>query len=358
MIGWKATSTDPRVASARIRCLNPLRELKRRGYPVELFAPTHTSQYDAVVYSKLYDQASYHEAVALKTGGVRVVLDLCDNHFYNPHGDPGLARAAEELRVMMDVADHLIASTQTLAGVMQTQLSVPRPISVIGDAVEDEIVELRGSVPGRWWDQLQLRRLTRWLAHGRRQGRSPLVWFGLHGGSRTEHGMLDLARVRPVLEALHRDTPLSLTVISNSRRKYAQSIQPWALPTAYLAWSPETFQAALRLHDIAIIPVTPNDFTVCKSNNRLVTALNSGLAVVADAIPSYREFEHVCRLGDWGEGLRCYLSEPHIRERDVLAGQQQIRRDWSLPRIADTWQRFFDRLLPADSTLRSDPPPR
>jgi hypothetical protein len=345
MIGWRAKSADARVASARTRCLNPLRELQRRRYPVELFAPAHKSHYRVVVYSKLYDEVSYREATQLKAAGVRVVLDLCDNHFYNPHGDPGLARAAEQLRRMMSAADHLVASTPALAEVMLAQSSGPRDISVIGDAVEDDVSEVKGPFLRRWPDRLRLRRLIKWLENGRQRGQTSLVWYGLHGGPRAEHGMLDLARVRSVIEALHRDSPLSLTVISNSRRKYAEAIRPWTLPTAYLGWNPETFQAALRSHDIAIIPITPNQFTVCKSNNRLTTALNAGLAVVADPIPSYQEFEGVCRIGDWAEGLRAYISQPQLRERDVRAGQEQIERDWSLPRIADAWQQLFERLL-------------
>src|SRR4051812_38983892 len=47
LIGWKPKSLDPMVASARIRCMNPLSELQRRGYPVELFRADRALSYQA-----------------------------------------------------------------------------------------------------------------------------------------------------------------------------------------------------------------------------------------------------------------------------------------------------------------------
>jgi hypothetical protein len=98
------------------------------------------------------------------------------------------------------------------------------------------------------------------------------------------------------------------------------------------------------MHTIAVIPASENPFTRCKTNNRLVTALAAGLAVVASGIPSYRPFEACCVLENWSGGLRRYVLEPEQRERDVAAGQRLVRRDWTLARIADHWQRYFDGL--------------
>ena len=85
-IGWKPISTNVRVASSRLRCLEPLSELRSRGYSVETFNPNHVDRYAAVIYSKAYDDLSYREATGLQKRGIRVVFDLCDNHFYNPRG--------------------------------------------------------------------------------------------------------------------------------------------------------------------------------------------------------------------------------------------------------------------------------
>jgi glycosyltransferase involved in cell wall biosynthesis len=100
----------------------------------------------------------------------------------------------------------------------------------------------------------------------------------------------------------------------------------------------------LSAHDIAVIPVTENAFTRCKSNNRVATALSAGLAVVADSIPSYREFGQICRLDDW-PGLLEYVKDPDLRRRQAAEGRQYVMQKYSLPRIADDWERLFSAIM-------------
>lgn len=342
MIGWKPKSPDTRVASTRIRCLNPLRELERRGFPVELFRPDHGSHYSAVVYSKLYDEASYREAADLQKRGTRIIVDLCDNHFYNPAGNPELALARRRLERMLRLADQLVASTPELAAVMRTEIGMERSVAVIGDAVEETIAGGPERALRRWLRRRELQRLLHWLEEGRKAGtEAALVWFGIHGGPYHEHGMADLLRIRAFIEQLHHRHKIQLTVVSNSKQKFAGLIAPWSVPTYYLEWSPVTFLPALRAHQITVIPVTPNPFTRCKSNNRVATALAAGLGVVADSIPSYEEFAQVCRLDSWEQGLRDYVRDPALRSHDVRAGKILLARSYSPERIADAWQELF-----------------
>ena len=344
-IGWKPRFSDPRVASTRIRCLNPLSALQSGGYPVELFDRSRVGQYAAVVYTKLYDDATYDEAKALQKRGVRIVLDLCDNHFYNPNGLESLSKAGAQLKRMMALADELVASTAAMSEVMRAELSAPRKITIIEDAVETEIRGVKTSFWDRWRARTQLAKLQRRLAEGNLAGRTPLVWFGIHGGPNAEYGMLDLQKLRPLLENLNRTYPLSLTVISNSQEKYDRAIKSWPFPNYYLKWHADTLFSALRSHAIAVIPVSENPFTRCKSNNRLTLSLSVGLAVVADAIPSYQDFADVCFLSDWQRGLEHYLSDTELRRRHVERGQRIVDREWSIARLADKWREFFDNLL-------------
>jgi hypothetical protein len=327
LIGWKPRIEDPRVASTRIRCLNPIAELQSSGYPVELFNTRRSHDYAAVVYSKLYDDATYHEAVSLQKRGARVVFDLCDNHFYNPTGLRSLNKARAQLHRMMELADELVASTPA-----------------IEDAVETEILNIESPFWDCWWEKRKLIELQRRLEENKSTGRAALVWFGIHGGANADYGMLDLLKLRPILEKLNRAHPLSLTIISNSRRKYVKAIQPWAIPTYYLNWHPDTVIAALRCHAIGVIPVSDNPFTRCKSNNRLAFSLNAGLAVVADAIPSYADFSDVCFLGEWQSGLERYLSDSDLRRRHVEQGRTIVARQYSIKHISQKWRRLFDKL--------------
>lgn len=342
LVGWRPTGSDAGVASVRIRCLNPIRELRRRGYPVELFDPARSGAYSAVVYSKVYHDAAQAEARRLRANGTRIVVDLCDNHFYNPLKLDTLRTAAARLRRMLGEADELVASTDAMAEVLRGELGAETPVTVIGDAVETRIEGVRTTSWKRWWARRRLDTLTARL--GAAPGRTRLVWFGSHGGPSGDHGMGDLEILRPLLESLHRDHSLSLTVISNSATKFARLIRPWSLPTHYLEWHADTFLEALRLHTIAVIPIRQNPFTRCKTNNRLVTALTAGLAVVASGIPSYGPFEGCCALDDWSGGLQRYILDPDARRQDVARGQALVQRESSLVVIADQWQRYFDGL--------------
>lgn len=344
-IGWKPRSLDPRLASARLRCLRPISELRHRGYPVELFDPRRTDRYSAVVYSKVYDESSCREAERLKGQGVRIVFDLCDNHFYNPRKLAYWRKAQARLRRMLLLAEELVASTPALAEVMKEEVPAEKPVTIIGDPIETEIENVREPSWRRWLALRQFSSLSRRLRAAQAEGQSPLVWFGNHGSLHAEGGMLDLEKIRPLLERIHRRHPISLTIISNSRTKYRRHIRPWAIPTYYLAWHPETFFPALRLHSIAVIPVGLNPFTRCKSNNRLALALNEGLAVVADPVPSYQAFGAACYLDDWEKGLETYITDPHLRARHIARARSIVENEWTVSRIADRWQDFFDLLL-------------
>lgn len=339
LVGWRPTSRDPRVASVRIRCLNPLGELRRQGYPIELYQPARRRSYAAVIFSKVYDEATQAEAEKLRAAGAWVVLDLCDNRFHDASETEVARKATNRLRRMLGLADEIVASTEAMAEVLREETGGQTPVTVIGDAIETSIEGVPTAPWDRWLARRRLRALGGRLAGG---SASRLVWFGSHGGPSGEHGMGDLETLRPLLESLHGERPLSLTVISNSADKFDRLIRPWRLLTHYLEWSPVTFLPALRLHEIAVIPIRVNPFTRCKTNNRLATALASGLAVVASSIPSYVPFASACTLDDWSGGLRQYIFDPESRRRAVVAGQAALQREWTLPVIADQWRRYFD----------------
>ena len=80
-VGWIPRNDEARVASVRIRCLNPIKELRRRGFPIELFRERRAHQYTLIIFSKAYRKRDVELAMRLKSRGVKIVFDLCDNHF-------------------------------------------------------------------------------------------------------------------------------------------------------------------------------------------------------------------------------------------------------------------------------------
>lgn len=336
-VGWLPVARDANVASARIRCLNIVEELQRRGHDVGL--AERDRHYDVVILSKKYDAATLEWAKTLKERGTKLVFDLCDNHFHLPHPTPELQQSAERLRGAIRLADAAVVSTEALGEVVRGECGI-EPAAVIGDAIEDPLVAPSQPLLRRLGARLQLHRLERWLAGQRARGAVPLVWFGAAGGPYGPGGIGDLARIQEVLESLDRERRVCLTAISNSREAFAQVAGNWGIATRYLDWNAQTIVAALRLHAIAVIPITRTPFTSCKSNNRVATALWHGLAVVADAIPSYREFDGAIVLDDWPAGLWSYAGDAGVRGAAVQRGRRIVEARYTIGPIADQWWGF------------------
>jgi len=340
-VGWLPFSSNLRAASARLRCHNLVLQLARMGHGVEIAGERSVGDYRIVVLSKRYDHHALELARRVKQRGGATVLDLCDNHFDDAPGRPDGTERRQRLVQAIHEVDHVVVSTPALAEVVRTRVGYTGPLTVIGDPVED-LSLLR--VPPGLRELAAFARLEplrqRWLTE-RRHRDVRLVWFGTHGVSYADGGMLDLLDVRESLERLGRDHRLSLTVVSNNWRKYRRFIRRIGVPTRYFDWNPRTFVGLLKAHDVCVIPVILNAFTACKTNNRAATALWHGLPVVASGIPSYQELAPFVVLDNWDEGLRAYIEQPALVARHVCAGRQYLNVNYSLDAIARKWLDVF-----------------
>ena len=332
---WPHTEDD-RVASARLRCGLIVRELQRTGFDARVHRPGDVAP-RTLVLSKRYDPASLAHAQDLRVRqGTRVMLDLCDNHFhYDRAGEPFVQRSADLVAAVRAV-DGVVAASDALAEVVRLHVPDGPRIDVIGDPIESRL-----SPPRRWQERMQ----DRWrLMHLRRrlrqaapaQGRR-LVWFGNHGSPNVEGGMSDLESVERQLHDHHRQRPLSLTVISNSRERFETLTRGWEFNCLYLPWSTGSFDDALTLHDVALIPVRVNPFTLCKTANRIATASVHGLAVAADTIPAYEEFSDCVVLGDWGAGLERLMDHADERHAAVVRACARLQERYALSVVASRW---------------------
>lgn len=311
--------------------------LQRRNVEVAWVDPRRPRAFDTVVIQSRCDDRAYAQVLRWKAGGTRVIFDLCDNLFHYPRSPVKGQRRSDRLKRMLAVVDDVVATTETLADVIVAECpGVRRPV-VIGDPLDDlSVIPVSGIE--RWLVERRAQRVRMRLQRLEAGGYTRLLWFGNHGSGYADSGMLHLAALRGELETLHRHTPLSLTVISNHRRKFRQQFSRWSLPCHYQPWHPASFAMIARAHDIALIPVQDNPFTRCKSDNRLVTAMGHGLAVVADNLPSYRPYAAVARVDGVIPGLQAYLNDPEQRRLQAEAGRQRVLRDASAERLADQWQ--------------------
>lgn len=317
-----------------------MRALRAAGTSAQWFDPQRSADFDILVIGKRHDAATIELAKVFQQRGGKVVVDLCDNRFQYPPAATELAQQAVQLSQLLAVADHVVASTATLAAVIREHAASLGALSVIGDLADDLSAvptQFLQSITAKWQAQASLQRLRQL----RKSGHSLLVWFGSHGGPYADAGMTDLLQLQPLLEQAHRQSPLALTVISNSEEKFRQHIKSFAIPTQYAAWHSATFDALLQAHDISVIPINRNPFTICKTDNRVVTSLLHSLAVVADEIPSYTPYRSAIGLGDWQPHLMRYLSDPGSRATDVAAGRALALNTTHEQRIVEQWQAVF-----------------
>lgn len=299
---------------------------------------------DILVLCKRYDRETISITNKLRSSGTRIILDLCDNHFYYENPSLLWINRANDLRFAIKNCDAIVVSTHTLAEIVFSECS-PKNLFVIGDAVEFESVDINHSNFFKHpIAEINLKYLQLFFQFTKSNKKIRLLWFGNHGSGNSAGGMLDLLNITESLKILSLNFNASLTIISNSWIKFSYIRKKLPIHCNYLSWNINTFSRAAVLHDIAIIPVTLNDFTKCKSNNRLVTALSLGLAVVADPVPSYEEFNTSVRLGNWTQNLIELAGNESIRSQSVEIGRNHLIKYWLLPTIVDKWYAMLSNI--------------
>lgn len=327
-VAWVPVSTDARVASARLRCLIPCRYLTEAGWDCVISTPERVRGQDVVIFQKAYEDNALQAATRLKQAGSKIVFDLCDNHLYDPDGNAEHQARAKRLHQMLEIADLVSVSTTTLRSVLEGTDAV-----VIDDALDLPFNSRAAALYGR-------------VVTGPGQ-RHPttLVWYGNAGSASPSFGMRHLRRILPTLELIFRERPFELTVISNSRSMFKDVLRDSSFPSHYVPWRRSTFTETFRSHDLCVIPLEVNPFTMCKTGNRVAQSLALKVPVIADPIPSFEEFADFILLNDWEENLRRYLGDPALRHQHASEGSRYVRSTWTKQRVVSQWSALIERVV-------------
>jgi hypothetical protein len=329
-IGWHAESFDPNMASVRLRIFQPMHALQGLGHEVRQLGDD-PADCDTIIFSKSDSPRALSLAEAARRQGRRVIYDVCDNIFEKPPADEQGRLRQERAKALMRQADVVTCATPALAKLLTSAVpEIAGKAEIIADALEESDVS---RIP-TWTERLHLWRLGKFLR--RNAGVLHLVWFGKckKGYAGIEH----LDRLVGLIELAGLSHSVTLTVISNRRRLYRRSARGWRIPKFYLPWSLATFDAALRLHKVAVIPVEANAYTLGKTINRPATALMAGLGVIADSIPAYEELRPFIFLDDWDGGLRHYMECSPNQDRRISEAQAYLRRNYGGEIIAARWE--------------------
>jgi hypothetical protein len=323
-IAWKPVQYRWQAPSARLRAYLPCQYLQNAGFNCEIFDVKNSSKYQLVIFQKAYTQEDIELANRLKASGTKIVFDLCDNHFYNPDNLPIFAERKERLYRILEIADGVTVSTSELQKVLTEE---GKESVIIDDVVH------------QWWN----RNLWESIA-GYTQNLLPklnqylrIVWYGSSGLESPPFGMVDLEKLIPILENLNQQIPIKLSVISDSKNKFDKYLSHVNFKTQYFNWELNSFPRIFKKHDICIIPINLNSFTVCKSNNRLILALLLGVSVIADKIPSYEDLGDFVLFGEWEDSLYTYATQPEIRHQKIIQGINYINSKYNQERVINQW---------------------
>ncbi len=302
------------LASARYRVLIPAQQLGRLGHHVQLASLPATgwpqavlqAQVDVLVISKSFHAANEALAVAMKARGVKVVVDICDDHFDDP-------QFGAHLRALIGLADRVVASTDTLARVILERAG--REAVVITDPVEGP----RGFP--RFAPKLPELRV---------------VWFG-HPSN-----LGGLVEKAPELKSLAQRIPVHLSVVTTAAPEVASLVASLAredrVRTQLVPWSTESTWKALEQADVAWIPSVASGQKASKSPNRLLEPIWAGRLVVADAVPAYQAFADLVPVGTGLEaGVMAALQDTAATEAKLREAQRRIARDHSAFECGRRW---------------------
>lgn len=404
MIGWKLASASFDVASVRYRALFPALALQAAGVASRVFTTAATENLDGVdilVIVKSFKTDDVLLAQKASERGIRVVLDLCDNIFINGYGGPSQQVLLETFHALSVHLDAVVTTTQPLADAISRALPNV-PVYVIPDGIENPellasaLALLRASVSdearhrrrlilskikydllclvykgprvyrsiAKSWvrgilksGRQMLRQWSKYRARlnprknvGVRTPETPsgharqIVWFGNHGAPHARFGMLDLLDIKDALEAAAKEFDVLLVVISNNREKYLKHIQPLAISSIYVEWTPEVVTEYLATASLVVIPNSLDAFSLCKSANRTVLALQHNVPVVATPTPALEPLAPHIHLGDPLEGIRRYLGDPVAAREDALKGAQLAGQLFGQSELGHQWMLTLDRL--------------
>jgi hypothetical protein len=293
---WWPHTFDLKIASFRLRCHRINEYLKSLGKKSSVSTPSLISEVGTLVVSKRYDFETVKFAeIAKREHGVKLIFDLCDNHFYSSKAkNKPLQRDLSSLIALITLADKVVVCSEALSIVVATETSKRIEDVVVIDDLIDNFSHLPPWVkvkrPSDLYrclvNLLKLRELVR--VQPLRSKR--LVWFGNLGTAGTSGGLSDLLENIWKLNDAHERFGITLSIVTGPSKDLQLLFSEAKFQVFYFEWGLYDFHRILREHGVAYLPVQLDPFTECKSSNRLVTAMNSGLNVIACEVPSYRKF--------------------------------------------------------------------
>lgn len=349
-IAWIPPTNSLNSASFRIRVAEIMRGLCERGHTCKFYEECDDP--DILIISKKYDHETLMTMERFRSNNKkgRIVFDICDNHFYTDSKKHDDLRVHDEkikrLIRALEFADAITTPSEYLGKIVASNANIANDvIYTIDDCYERENSNFTMYGFRRLFAEINLK-LFQWKLDKINKRDDRFVWFGTHGVSYAEGGMLDLLiHGKEITDALQNSSK-SLTIISNSYRKYLYISRSLNIKTYYLSWHQQTVDRALRLHNYLLLPVSLSPFTAAKSTNRPVTAIRRGLMVICDMIPAYEKLRQSVITPVSAKSIEQVLSMSN-KERFNFneKASATVLKEYSLEYVAAKWETVLYTIL-------------
>ncbi|HSN24155.1 MAG TPA: hypothetical protein VLS45_08325 [Methylomicrobium sp.] len=156
------------------------------------------------------------------------------------------------------------------------------------------------------------------------------LWYGNWGNAdKPNFGMKCLLPIIDQLNAF--EDRASLTVVSNSGWLWDSIWPKFTIRAQYIEWGYSTFSSIATLHTHCIIPLEIDEYTKCKSHNRVTTAQHLGLDVIASPVPNYLLFLNRFMEDGWTEGKLPFfkMDKAEIERRHAAIQLPVIAAKWA-----------------------------
>jgi len=306
------------TASARLRGYNLIGTKK----DFELFDSAQT--YDVVVFQKRFSETDRGIASWLKdNSNTKIGFDICDNYFIVDD------ERKKRLKLMCETADFVTTCSDTLT-------SIVKKINPNAYTISDGVPTI--AMPKRHW-----------------QKEKPIIlWFGNHGErvGQVEHGMGDLLMIKDCLEDLAKNFSFKFLVVSNSREKWQRLISPWRCETEYQEWTFDWKDVGILESDICVVPVIIDQFSSCKSNNRILEVMQRRIPVLASPIPAYQDTIIDSQNGflcsgpkDFSMNLSTLLTSWQLRQKIGEESRRTVLADHLIGNVSQKWSKLFKGIV-------------
>lgn len=345
----------------------------------------------ALIFVKSFSREDAVLAARARDASVPIILDLCDHIFVEGYREGRQALQYSAFESIAAGASIIVTSTDELGKVVAKHLSSSIPVIEIPDQVEEkEMTQMLVGGRGGWrqnrqmiqrqwswvWRWVRVRLLTSRMGTFSRKvifsfrhpkqaiclvrskqlrgvqeacgstsavAQKKVIWFGNDGAPYSGFGIPSIQQVAASLEKIHKDIPLSLTVVSSNRAKYECHVASLPFPSRYKVWDPLSIFDEIASSDLCVLPNPLDDFSRCKSANRAVLALSLGIPVVASWAPALEPLRDCLILDNWEEGIRIYLTDRARAVGDVLRASAIIKQHYSAEVITGLWTSVIEK---------------